>query len=593
MILSELMLKVVVLRDKIFLDLMVHEDLTLYECKDGRCMPSVKNRHWDLGVLWCEEHLFLQQSPFMASHKMSSLVPTLYERVQNLLQEAQIRVEESHPHMLLKEDSIEDLKQHERLLQDSCDALDEVLCEITDMLLKELYQALIAPVEAALEGAEELLIVPHKELFEVPWAALTHADGSYLIERYVIRTAPSLRVARQTADKMQQQMQQHGKPAPAHVVLVGNPLPTRLDSLPLAEEEVKDIEDILKRAGVDVHAEHYFRSDRNPPATKTNVKSSLEGADWAHMACHADLETDSLVLAIPCGSADQGTHVKMVVSIPCDLEKCTRDFFETFKEVVAVVAHVEPEVVSMTGSEIQRFHRSRRVFGLKTSTRIEVRVGVPPQHQEAEEIRKRLTEVAIKRELVSRTGPAAQQMSNISLVEAAAVVADLSMLEVQGSEGAQGVRLAEGATVVLSACNTGRGEIKAEGVVGLARGFLLANASAAVVSLWSVDDGSTAALMRIKYSHLVEGCTVAQALRLAMLRLARRPPQKLGQKQTRDRAAGAVSAAVSDDSESSEARQDGHCDELDESWKRPIHWAAFLVVGATTSLRHHSPNNPP
>ena len=32
----------------------------------------------------------------MAYRKMPSLVATLYERVQNLLQEAQIRVEESH-----------------------------------------------------------------------------------------------------------------------------------------------------------------------------------------------------------------------------------------------------------------------------------------------------------------------------------------------------------------------------------------------------------------------------------------------------------------------------------------------------------------
>jgi CHAT domain-containing protein len=141
-------------------------------------------------------------------------------------------------------------------------------------------------------------------------------------------------------------------------------------------------------------------------------------------------------------------------------------------------------------------------------------------------------------------------MSDISLVEAAAIVADLSMLEVQGSEGAQGVRLAPGATVVLSACNTGRGEIKAEGVVGVARGFLLANASAAVVSLWSVDDGSTAALMLIKYSHLAEGCTVPQALRLAMLRLARR----------------------------------NAADGLPEEWKRPFYWAGFVVVGATTRL---------
>jgi hypothetical protein len=134
---------------------------------------------------------------------------------------------------------------------------------------------------------------------------------------------------------------------------------------------------------------------------------------------------------------------------------------------------------------------------------------------------------------------------------------DLSMLEVQGSEGAEGVRLAPGATVVLSACNTGRGEIKAEGVVGIARGFLLANASAAVVSLWSVDDGSTAALMRIKYTHLAEGCTVPQALRLAMLRLAR--PR---------------------DSLIAEDVADG----LEEEWKRPMHWAGFLVVGAATRL---------
>jgi hypothetical protein len=43
------------------------------------------------------------------------------------------------------------------------------------------------------------------------------------------------------------------------------------------------------------------------------------------------------------------------------------------------------------------------------------------------------------------------------------------------------------------------------------------------VSLWSVDDGSTAALMVHMYQHLVKGCTVPQALRLAMLSLARRP----------------------------------------------------------------------
>ena len=58
-----------------------------------------------------------------------------------------------------------------------------------------------------------------------------------------------------------------------------------------------------------------------------------------------------------------------------------------------------------------------------------------------------------------------------------------------------------GSTVVLSACNPARGEIKAEGMVWLACGFLSAGAAATVVSLWS-DDGSTASLMEHMYTQI-------------------------------------------------------------------------------------------
>jgi CHAT domain-containing protein len=44
----------------------------------------------------------------------------------------------------------------------------------------------------------------------------------------------------------------------------------------------------------------------------------------------------------------------------------------------------------------------------------------------------------------------------------------------------------------------------------------LAGAAASVVSLWSVDDGRTAALMKQIYQHLVEGCKVPKALRLPL-----------------------------------------------------------------------------
>jgi CHAT domain-containing protein len=142
---------------------------------------------------------------------------------------------------------------------------------------------------------------------------------------------------------------------------------------------------------------------------------------------------------------------------------------------------------------------------------------------------------------------------------------ELSMHEIQGGEEVEGVRLAKGATAVLSACNTGRGQIMAEGVVGLARGFLVAGAAATVVSLWSVDDGSTSALMQCTYKHLAAtGCTVPEALRLAMLQLARRCP------------------AEDKEAPGPQPQPDG--EELCEEWKRPMHWAGFLVVGASTRL---------
>jgi CHAT domain-containing protein len=52
-------------------------------------------------------------------------------------------------------------------------------------------------------------------------------------------------------------------------------------------------------AGVEVHQKHFFRSDLNPKATKANVKKSLQGAEWVHFACHADMDDNCLVLAIP------------------------------------------------------------------------------------------------------------------------------------------------------------------------------------------------------------------------------------------------------------------------------------------------------
>ncbi|MBP0017764.1 MAG: CHAT domain-containing protein [Cyanobacteria bacterium SBLK] len=72
--------------------------------------------------------------------------------------------------------------------------------------------------------------------------------------------------------------------------------------------------------------------------------------------------------------------------------------------------------------------------------------------------------------------------------------------------------------VVLSACDTGRGEFyEGEGVVGLTRAFLSAGASNLVMSLWPVPDNATAVLMTEFYQSWQGGMSKAEALRQGML----------------------------------------------------------------------------
>jgi CHAT domain-containing protein len=72
--------------------------------------------------------------------------------------------------------------------------------------------------------------------------------------------------------------------------------------------------------------------------------------------------------------------------------------------------------------------------------------------------------------------------------------------------------------VVLSACETGYGKFQAgNGVASLARSFMYAGVNALVVSLWAVNDASTAIIMRFFYQNLDKGMGKAEALQQAKL----------------------------------------------------------------------------
>lgn len=93
---------------------------------------------------------------------------------------------------------------------------------------------------------------------------------------------------------------------------------------------------------------------------------------------------------------------------------------------------------------------------------------------------------------------------------------------------------------VLSACQTGLGkEIKGEGLVGLAHGFMAAGSKSVVASLWKVDDRATAALMADFYEAMLDkGMTPAAALRSAKLKMMQ-----------------------------------------EKTWRAPYYWAGFVLQG--------------
>ncbi|MBD2354767.1 tetratricopeptide repeat protein [Tolypothrix sp. FACHB-123] len=71
--------------------------------------------------------------------------------------------------------------------------------------------------------------------------------------------------------------------------------------------------------------------------------------------------------------------------------------------------------------------------------------------------------------------------------------------------------------VVLSACNTGGGNITGDGVIGLSRSLITAGVPSVIVSLWAVNDDSTAFLMSEFYRQLQKNPDKAVALRQAIL----------------------------------------------------------------------------
>ena len=266
---------------------------------------------------------------------------------------------------------------------------DEVATAPEPPALFQIYNMLVAPVRNLLEGSE-IIVVPDRCFFQVPFAALQDGENRYLSDSFRIRIVPSLRTLKLILDSPVDYHSETG------ALIVGEPrvrdvyfkgVLRNLCPLPGAKAEAEMIARLLPES-------HLLIGEQ---ATRQAVLQRLPSVSLVHIAAHGDAGRGEIALSPP--DSTMGTP------------------------------HEADYLLSMT---------------------------------------------------------------NISQVRLSAKL------------------------VVLSCCHTARGQIKTEGVVGIARAFLGSGARSVLVALWALQDEATEQFMRRFYENLVQGESASECLHRAM-----------------------------------------------------------------------------
>ena len=250
------------------------------------------------------------------------------------------------------------------------------------------YKMIITPVTDLLDKTE-LIIVPDRLFFKVPFAALKDERGKYLSESFRIRIVPSLSTLKLIQDSPADYHSQTGAlivgdPEVGKVLYKGNLQP--VSRLPFASEEAEMVGELLGTKPL-----------LGKQATKETVLQSIRSVSLIHFAAHGDAERGEIVLAPP-----------------------------------------------------------------------------PSIGRKSQEEDYLLT------------------------------MADISQIRLRAK------------LVVLSCCHSAKGQIRTEGVVGIARAFLGSGARSVLVALWAIEDEATKQFMSRFYEHLVDGESASESLHQAM-----------------------------------------------------------------------------
>lgn len=152
------------------------------------------------------------------------------------------------------------------------------------------------------------------------------------------------------------------------------------------------------------------------------------------------------------------------------------------------------------------------------------------------------------------------------------------------AEDASGLNLLNTDLVVLSACDTGLGEVRTgEGVFGLRRAFVLAGAKTLVMSLWKVPDLATAILMERFYDNLLQ----RNLPRDEALRDAQVYTREVTMGAIRDRWLSAEMIerlATGNDKVKAELEELAQQPDDHRPFSHPFYWGAFICQGDPAAL---------
>ena len=258
-------------------------------------------------------------------------------------------------------------------------------------LLSRCHELLIKPL--GLVDGEPLLIIPDRDLYALPFAAMVDSEGKYLIERHSLRVSPSVG----TVIELQRRAASRPPPSRPSAMVVGDP---------------------------------------------SFGGGSGSSAQWAKPLPGARLEARRIKALLDDTDAYEGAVEKRVGD-----EAGKMAVVEAMRgcDVIHLATHGEPGAVLLGGA---------------------------------------------------------------TRAEGALSMAEVQRLELQA-------RL-----VVLSECDSFRGKLTSDGVIGVTRAFVAAGALTLVASLWKVDDDATFALMSHFYTALLSSGGLgdaASALRSAMV----------------------------------------------------------------------------